>query len=149
MKEVAVISRFFRRLFRRHTPLAPVLVDEDSIPPSHNTGRDFFFRLQSALKETEFFLKPDCSRQDLMTLIGVNKNQITRIIRNYGGFTNVSSYVNSLRLDYAIDLMKRHPEKKMKEIAVESGFESFQNFNRVFKKHFSDTPYHYFRTIFS
>lgn len=149
MKEVRVIMRLLRRLLGRAPRKFGMTVEKDRVPPSPISDRELFVQLQSALIESGLFLQQDCSREDLMSLVGVNKNRIGSIVRNGGGYASVTTYLNSLRLDYAIELRRSHPEKNMKEIAEDSGFDSFQNFNRSFKERFSDTPYHYFRTIFS
>ena len=62
---------------------------------------------------------------------------------NIGGFqAYITSYVNGVRLNYAVSLLDS-TNKPITEICFESGFESQRTFNRVFKERYKVTPSEY------
>ncbi len=55
---------------------------------------------------------------------------------------SLRSYINALRVEHALDLLL-HSEKKVIDIAFESGFDSLRTFNRHFYRTMGDTPSKY------
>ena len=62
---------------------------------------------------------------------------------------SVPLYINSFRVEYACKLIKQGylESFSMKAIAEKSGFNSQENFNRVFKQLKSCTPSEFYRSI--
>lgn len=54
--------------------------------------------------------------------------------------TNLSGYLNSLRLNYAIQLLKEHPEYTLRAIAESSGINSMPTFHNLFRSKTGMTP---------
>ena len=77
-----------------------------------------------------------------MRLMGVDKNVLANIVSKYTSM-NVSGYINSKRMIYAISLMKEHPEYTMNAIAEACGIKSPATFIRNFKNAFGMTPSDY------
>lgn len=69
------------------------------------------------------------------------QGHLNRSIKKYLGVT-ATEYINSLRLDHAAKLL-RTTDKKIVDIALESGFESVPYFNKIFKQKFLVTPHIY------
>ena len=55
----------------------------------------------------------------------------------------MSSYVLQLRLDYAAQLLLKHPDKSIVQIATDSGFSTSAYFSNCFRHHFGMTPTEY------
>ena len=55
-------------------------------------------------------------------------------------------YINCLRVNKAMDLMKRG-EKSMTQIAEKAGFSSIRSFNRAFMQIANTTPYEYYKHL--
>ena len=85
------------------------------------------------------FRQPDFGRDDLMRLMGVDKNAVHTIIKRYTG-TNVSGYINTKRMEYAVYLMNAHPEYTLKAISEACGILSSTTFIRNFKEIYDMTP---------
>ena len=77
----------------------------------------------------------------MLELSHKTQGHLNRSIKKYLGVT-VTEYINSHRLDHAAKLL-RTTDKKIVDIALESGFESVQYFNKIFKQNFSVTPHKY------
>ena len=57
--------------------------------------------------------------------------------------TNFNGYINELRIDYAIQLLKTHPHYTIRAIADEAGFNSAPILYSLFKKKTGMTPYEF------
>lgn len=68
----------------------------------------------------------------------VSKYHLSRI---FSGklHTNFNDYINQLRLDYAVHLIRSTPDS-LTEICYASGFESNRTFNRAFRKFYNAAP---------
>ncbi|MCR5003688.1 MAG: hypothetical protein K5984_04895 [Bacteroidales bacterium] len=92
-----------------------------------------FDEIRAAIKqvvETErSFLEPHITLQDVASKCGYNRSYVAKIIKSeYGGFFN---YINSLRLDYAEEYHREHPDASVAELVDESGFGSRQTYYNV------------------
>lgn len=54
--------------------------------------------------------------------------------------TNLNGYINELRLNHAIQLLKEHPEYTLRAIAEASGINSMPTFHNLFKSKTGMTP---------
>ena len=98
------------------------------------------------ITKEKLFLNQGFGRDELMRLMGVDKNVLATVINKYTAM-NVSGYINSKRMLYAIALMKEHPEYTMNAIAEACGIKSATTFIRIFKNAFGMTPSDYRKTI--
>jgi len=73
----------------------------------------------------------------------VSKQYIAMLFREYMG-TSVTQYVNRLKLDHALDLL-RYSTFQIGEISDRLGFSNAYYFCRLFRKHFDMTPSEYIR----
>ena len=94
----------------------------------------------------ELFRNPDFGRDELMRLLGVDKNNLATIIQRYTG-TNVVGYVNGKRMEYAVQLMKEHPEYTLAAIAEVCGMKSPTTFIRNFRESYDLTPSEYRKSL--
>ena len=77
-------------------------------------------------------------REDIAEIAKVHPAQVSRLIRQYRGQT-FSGYLNEMRLDYAVELMK-NDTVTIEEIARRSGFNYTSYFIRVFRRRFNMSP---------
>ena len=71
--------------------------------------------------------------EDLATFLGTNKSYLSRYIRETYDM-NFSTWVASLRLEEAKQMMLADNDKKLEEIAFAVGFSSLSYFSKVFSK---------------
>ena len=112
---------------------------------SHEEKRRFKEMDKRIIKE-ELFRSPDFGRDDLMRLMGVDKNAIAPIVQKYA-HTNVSGYVKMKRMEYAVALLKEHPELTIAAIADMSGIKSATTFVNHFKETYGMAPSDYRASI--
>lgn len=74
--------------------------------------------------------------------VGANPSYISRLYKEILGisFTN---YLTNCRMKASLELLKNQREMTIKDIAAASGFNTIQNYMRLFKKYYGKTPSQY------
>lgn len=86
-------------------------------------------------ESSQLFLKQDISVEKLSKYVDANSKYVREIIQKYKS-KNYSSYINELRINYVINLLKNNPEYlkyKVSYLAEISGFSSHSSFSVVFR----------------
>lgn len=83
----------------------------------------------------------DIMVETVATELGLSKSCISHIFTNKLQ-VNFRTYINSLRLEYALQLLEKD-ELTVTELAYESGFSTIRTFNRAFKREFGISPLHF------
>ena len=109
-----------------------------------SADRELFRRIDKTIREGQLFLQPDFTRDTLCQMLNINKAQCSSVIKAYAN-CSFPTYVNRLRLNYAIELMKLHPNYSIEAIANECGMER-ANFHRRFIEEFGITPSEFKKT---
>ena len=120
---------------------ADVTPEETEEPDDED--KQLFFEMDKQVTRDQLFLKPDFGRDDLMRLIGVDKNRFGKMIKKYSDVSNASVYVSVKRVEYGAKLLLEHPEYTISTIANECGMGNTVSFNRTFKAVFGITPSKY------
>lgn len=109
------------------------------------TDKDYlaFRQMEAMIVEKELFLNPRLGREDIVKATGIGRNAIAPIIRKYSGCVNINDYINSLRLEHAVKLMKSNRLYTIDSIAESSGFNSRSTFYRAFQNVFGMSPLQY------
>lgn len=96
-------------------------------------------RFQRLMMDEQLFLQPGLSLETVALRLKSNKTYISKMVnQTYGiGFPEV---LNILRVDYAQQYIRRHPDAAQEEIARSSGFQSASSFNTTFKRITGYTP---------
>ena len=100
-----------------------------------------FKEVDKRIMKERLFANPEFGRDDLMRLMGVDKNRLPKLIQSITG-TNVPGYINSKRMEYAISLLNTQPEYTFEAIAEACGT-SPTTFIRNFKAAYDMTPSDY------
>lgn len=85
--------------------------------------------LAKELNKEPFFLDSNLNLAQLSQKLGTNRTYLGQYFHYKG--VNFYSYINNLRVNYAIDLMKQG-QMTLSEIAFASGYNSLRTFRRVF-----------------
>lgn len=94
-------------------------------------------KLDTAVTNEKLFLQ-DVKRDDLMKLIGVDKNRFGRILQQNTNMP-LTGYLNKKRMEYAVSLLQTSPDYTIATIAELCGT-SLSNFNKMFKNKYGITP---------
>lgn len=105
-----------------------------------------FYEADKQVVKKELFRDPDFGRDELMRVMGVSKETLAEIIHRFTG-TNVPGYINTKRVEFAIQLIKVHPEYTLSAISEACGIKSPATFIRHFKNIYGMTPSEYRQRI--
>ena len=143
LKEELTHLRKKLRAIEDHAEVAASSSETSAEPACMSTeSQQIFEDLNRALLDGQLYLRPALSREDLTRLAHVDKNRLPQIIQeNTGG--NLKDYINGLRLDHAVLLMKTYPEYTLDTVASESGFANRSTFFLAFRKKNGMTPSQY------
>lgn len=96
-------------------------------------------KLVQYLDAEKAFLEPGLSVDKVASIINVRPDQLSALVSSELN-TSFPTLINIKRLDAAACLLKEYPDKQILNVALECGFNSKSNFNRLFKEYFDTTP---------
>ena len=102
-----------------------------------------YVEMDTQVTRDRLFLKPGLGRDDLMRLIGIDKNRFGKMMSKYSDASNTSVYINTKRVEYGAVLLLEHPEYTISTVATECGMSNTVTFNRTFKEIYNMTPSEY------
>lgn len=105
-------------------------------------GRALFDRAEREIISRKLFLQPDFSRDELIKMVHIPKNNFSSLFKQYAGM-KFCEYINNLRLEHATKLLKEYPEYTIDGIAGSCGISSTTTFYRLFSEKFGMTPTEY------
>ncbi|MGS0746929.1 helix-turn-helix domain-containing protein [Halpernia sp. GG3] len=94
------------------------------------------------LEKNKLFLDPQISQKSLSESFGTNSSYLSKIINIYKD-KNFNHYINDLRVDHIVMLLKtkrKYLNKDIKELATISGFNSADSFSKNFQRKFQMKP---------
>ena len=141
---------YFRRVIRRKDKATAAIINELTIKNEEarqvpdDAQLTLFNKLNDIIVADKLFLQPGFTRFQAASLINIQPRQLSSLFKQYAdGFPD---YINRLRLDHAVLLLKTKPNYTIEAIASECGFQSRQTFHRLFVERFGMTPTDFRRT---
>lgn len=101
--------------------------------------RQISAEIEEVMRREKPFLQPDLRVSDLARLLLTNRDYISKAIRLDKGMS-FNEYVNKLRIEHAITLMKNNPQIPVLELSIKSGYTSQASFFRNFKQFTGTSP---------
>ena len=128
----------FEELMQRKEPEVPAFETEPKLEAKKpDINPDVIAALLKHLDKFESqrkFLQKELTLVNLSTLFGTNTNYLSKTISFYRG-KNYINYINDLRIDYIVELLKTDPKYRnytIKALADEAGFSTAQHFSKAF-----------------
>lgn len=118
-------------------------VADDDIDPGL---RLLFKRVEHEIISKKLFLQPELSREELMKQLRIPKNKFAPLFKQNTGM-KYSQYINKLKMEYAAELLKEHPDYSMDAIARSCGILSGSTFYRLFYENYGMTPLDFRKSI--
>ena len=128
---IFLIYKWLRKMNKDAEALVP---EED-----HRLTQNLTEQISALIEEKGLYLRKDLRITDLASELATNKTYVSLLLNNISGssFTNI---VNGYRVRHAQDLMQKHPDMLLDDVAAESGFASYTSFYRNFKAITGMTP---------
>jgi len=125
--------------WKQDIPVDKLIEPETSTQSNRNEAVDIdqslISGINSLLNEDKRYLTHNLKMIDLANELNVSEYKISRAIRHHFAAANFNQFINSLRVEYAKNLLEQQESQSWSilVIAMESGFSSLATFNRVFK----------------
>jgi AraC-like DNA-binding protein len=121
-------------LLRRHRKSTPGAEEEAQPTDSDAATGDkaLMERITRYMDEQQPYLSSELKVQDVADALKTNRTYLSNCIRSQRG-CSFSQLVNAYRVEYAQQLLRRHPDKKISEVWMASGFSTESSFFRTFK----------------
>ena len=97
------------------------------------TGNDMMERIYRLMEKEKPYLNSELKIQDIANALGINARYISETI-NTSKDCSFKQFVNRYRIEYAKQVLRQQPDKKISTVSLESGFASEQSFYRIFKQ---------------
>ena len=104
-----------------------------------STNDELMRRICTLMEEQKLYLNSELKLNDVADALNTNRNLISSCINSQQG-CSFSQFVNSYRVEYAKDLIRRKPDMKISEVWMQSGFSTETSFFRTFKAVTGMTP---------
>ena len=138
------------QVFKRNKPAAEETSRQESTPimhrvraktPSEMDDAELFTYIDSIIRRDNLYLDPLLSREILMSRIkGLSTHRIGTAFSKGSAFKSFPGYILSLRMDYAAELLRSHPDLNIKDVGEASGFANNSTFCTNFKACYGMTP---------
>lgn len=110
--------------------------ENDAEPVAAKPGDD---RLIQKVLDENLFLDPSLSLVSLAEQLHTNRTYLSNSIHSCRN-QNFSEFINSLRVEYFMDIVRKEPGINVKEAAMRSGYNNLQSFYRHFSEIMEMTP---------
>lgn len=121
------------------------LAGEQATASEQKSGNELWEEIDRDIVNNRLYLDHDFTRATVMAKYRIPKNMFASVFKDNTG-TSFTRYINNLRLEHSVALMKEKPYFTISAIASESGFPNPSTFYRLFYERFSMTPSEYIRT---
>lgn len=125
--------------------LRSLVQEEDESRKPEGYGPDLWDEIDRDIVNNRLYLDHNFTRAAVMAKYRIPKNLFASIFKDNTG-TSFTRYINNLRLEHSVALMKEKPYFTISAIAQECGFPNPSTFYRLFYERFSMTPTEYIRT---
>ena len=117
------------------TETEPEIVSEKEVPKSYT---EFIERVDNWIK-TDGYVQQGLTIKELSEILHTNRTYLSAYIKTTYKMT-FREWITSLRLEYAKNILKKHPEINIQKLAESSGFLSRSNFIKLFSEKEGCTP---------
>lgn len=111
-------------------------LNQDEIP-------DYIIKLNRLMENEKVYLNNVIRLSDLSEMMTINKHHLSQIINQHYGLS-FYDFINQFRVNEAKDIIIKHPEYTLHQVAFDSGFNNKTSFVNAFKK-FEKVPPSKFR----
>lgn len=120
--------------------------EEERRPEANEADRRYFEELDRKIRSEQLFLDSELSRDRILQLTPVGKNRISPLLQTFTG-ENFNGYINGLRLEYSLGLLKNFNNYTIEAVAMDSGFNNVRTYQRLFREKYGMTPVEYRKSL--
>ena len=103
---------------------------------------DLFRIIDRTIREERLYANASLQRQDILNRFGISRRTLTDLLASYADGQSLTAYINAMRLQDAVHLLREEPGMSLSDIAENVGFTP-ATFRDQFKRRFGMTPTEY------
>ncbi len=114
-------------------------------PDASDTDKEnfaLFNRMQQTIVDGALFKQPAFNRDGIVEASGLPRAKVVLLIEKFAGMTP-NDYINKLRVEHSVELIRQHPDWTIDAIAEECGYVRRATYYRHFNRIFGITPAQY------
>ena len=134
-----IVSEKNRALVRMINSMQPKSIDSSTV---NNSDSELFEHIDAAIRSERLYANIALQRQDICDHFNISRHTLNDLLAEFAGGLSFPQYVNNLRLEEALRLLRDEPDKTISVIATEVGFSS-ANLREQFKRKYGMTPAEY------
>ena len=138
-RQKRVVSEKNHALVRMINSMQPKPIDSSTI---NNADSELFEHIDTAIRSERLYTNVGLQRQDICDHFNISRHTLNDLLAEFTGGLSFPQYVNNLRLEEALRLLRDDPDKTISAIATEVGFSS-ANLREQFKRKYGMTPAEY------
>jgi len=112
--------------------------NEATEPNTQNDAKDFV-TIDAIIRNERLYADSNLQRQDICDRFGITRITLNNMLFQYRGNASLPQYINSIRMEEAVKLLRNRPDLSITAIAENVGF-SAANFRIQFIRSFGMTP---------
>lgn len=110
--------------------------------PEDRKDYALFAEMQSKIISEALFKSPDFNRDSIAEASGLSRAKVAQLISQFANLSP-NEYINKLRVEYSVKLIKEHPEWTIDAIAESCGYVRRATYYSHFNKFFGISPAQY------
>ncbi|MBO4905620.1 MAG: AraC family transcriptional regulator [Bacteroidaceae bacterium] len=138
-----IVSEKNRALVRMINLVEPENSEQSVPEPSEfnrdDTSKALFETIDATIRNQRLYANASLQRQDVCDYFGINRHQLNSLLAAYSGKSSFTQYVNGIRMENALALLRENSDRSILSIATEVGFTP-ANFREQFKRMYGMTP---------
>jgi len=107
-----------------------------------NPSDEIFSTIDAAIREEQLYVNQQLQRQDICDRFGISRHALNDLLALHAEGLSFPQYINAIRINEAIVLLKGQPDMTVTAIAKAVGFTP-SNFREQFKQKYGITPQEY------
>lgn len=125
--------------YELHERILPSAIISSPFTTNSSSEDDLWQRIVKLIHEDNHWRNPDLTLDMLCQLLGSNKDYVSRCFRQNAD-TTFLDYVNSLRISYVTEELRRNPLQNQRDLFFNAGFRSKTTAYRNFCKYNGQSP---------
>ena len=118
-------------------------VSESEVPETNFT---LFDTIDKAIRTEHLYSNVSLQRQDICTRFRITRHTLNTLLAQHVGSPSFPQYINNIRMEVALPLLRDDPSMTIAAIAAAVGFTS-ANFREQFKRRYGVTPQEYRQSL--
>ena len=138
-RQKRIVSEKNHALVRMINAMQPKPIDSSAV---NDADSELFEHIDTAIRNERLYANVGLQRQDICDRFNISRHTLNDLLAEHADGQSFPQYVNTIRLEKALYLLRDEPAKTISAIATEVGFTP-ANLREQFKRKYGMTPVEY------